>query len=382
MRGNERGFALILAVFAIVVISAVVTGGYFLSTQQFRVGTAKRQTNPGLYSAEAGLVAGLSAWDPARAVQLAPGATLELAASELSSGDAYRVWLTRLDADELDPVSYYMVRSLGRARGAYGGRREVALLIRTQRPDSLCCGAALETRGSVELGEGALIDGWDTFPDSWGPACAVLSPEMGVGLRIDPGDGPGVVGVGELRGEPPLVEESLAEADLFDYGDLDFSDLVRLADLSFSGPLTLTSLEPRLTAAGSCAVGAEDNWGAPGAPGHPCFDYYPVVHVAGDLELRGRLRGQGVLLVEGDLTLVDGAEFYGTIIVRGSLAMTGTGTRLQGGARVFNETLDPLRILDGAVVARSRCAILRAAELSVLNWPAPLAQRAWLELLN
>lgn len=132
---GEDGFALVIAVFAIVVISAVVTGGYFISTQQFRIGSVKSQANAGLYSAEAGLAAALAGWDPVRAGGLAPGSTLAVAAGALPTGDAYQVWLTRLDGDTSDAVSYYMVRSVGRAHGAGSGRRTVGLLVRTQPPD-------------------------------------------------------------------------------------------------------------------------------------------------------------------------------------------------------------------------------------------------------
>ena len=45
------------------------------------------------------------------------------------------------------------------------------------------------------------------------------------------------------------------------------------------------------------------------------YTYAPLLWARGDLELRGG-RGQGILLVDGDLVVSQGAEFHGVVITR------------------------------------------------------------------
>jgi len=78
----------------------------------------------------------------------------------------------------------------------------------------------------------------------------------------------------------------------------------------------------------------------------------------GSLVLLGG-EGQGLLVVEGDLTLTAGAWFSGVVIVGGSLrvqggarldgfAMVGAGTAVSGGGRIFGSGCAAIRALAGA----------------------------------
>jgi hypothetical protein len=139
----------------IVIIGALVGGGFFVAAQQHRIGLAGRQAGPAFYAAEAGLSAALAGWDPADMAAVEPGATSDLAAGELSSGDRYVASVTRLDAGQHDLTAYYLVTSTGLARGPRGGRRQVALLLRASVPAIApsevggLCGRWLERHGGV-----------------------------------------------------------------------------------------------------------------------------------------------------------------------------------------------------------------------------------------
>jgi hypothetical protein len=116
-------------------------------------------------------------------------------------------------------------------------------------------------------------------------------------------------------------------------------------------------------ASGPCDYSAPDNWGAPLDPAHPCHDFFPLIAAAGPLAI-GPGAGQGILLVNGDLTLLAGAVFYGAILVRGELRAH--GGVVHGGVR----TLAAGSPLDLRVHA-SDCALWRAFHRS------PALRKAW-----
>ena len=74
---DRRGLALLVMVFAIVVVAAMASTGYLAAGQQFRVGIGSRQGNAAFFAAEAGLDAGLSRWDTTISA-LQPGVTMQL----------------------------------------------------------------------------------------------------------------------------------------------------------------------------------------------------------------------------------------------------------------------------------------------------------------
>ncbi len=153
------------------------------------------------------------------------------------------------------------------------------------------------------------------------------------------------------------------------------SDTLRWAPpLIFAGDLTAPPTEPRLDGIGHCRMGSVEptNWGDPERPS-PCAGWLPVVQVRGHLD--GPVgRGQGVLLVDGDLTLRGNFQFDGIIVVGGSLRSSGAGNRITGailarGAGLGSHELNALRLRYSSCVVRTVLAaagVLRPA--SVRGW--------------
>jgi hypothetical protein len=75
---------------------------------------------------------------------------------------------------------------------------------------------------------------------------------------------------------------------------------------------------------GACATEEPWGWGDPDRPWRPCGTHLPLRVAPSDLAVVGGV-GQGILLVDGDLTLAASARFYGLVLVTGTL-------RLEGGA--------------------------------------------------
>ena len=97
----------------------------------------------------------------------------------------------------------------------------------------------------------------------------------------------------------------------------------------------------------------------------------------GDLKITGG-EGQGILLVDGDLSVQGGAEFFGPVIVKGSLKTAATGGHFNGGVMAANVDLEQSTLLGNAVVNFSSCALTKA--LAGAATPVFVARRSWTEL--
>src|SRR5207244_12292874 len=61
---DERGMALAVAIFALVVVGALVAGAFFAGTQEQRVGENQRRVQTSFGVAEAGAQERVLSWDP------------------------------------------------------------------------------------------------------------------------------------------------------------------------------------------------------------------------------------------------------------------------------------------------------------------------------
>ncbi|KPK80003.1 MAG: hypothetical protein AMS25_10570 [Gemmatimonas sp. SM23_52] len=383
---SERGgFALTVAVFAVLIIAALANGGLYIAVQQSRAGSAGSRAAAALYAAEAGLSVALANWDAVALDSLRPGATIAVASGRLVSGEDYAVRITRLDSGQDARLAYYLALSTGRAHGAWGGRRQVALLLRARPSDDLCCGAALTTRGELRVAEGGMVRGSDRAPEAWAAdstICAGRDPSARPGVVTDDEALVRLEPDGVIDGSPPVLQSPSLEADPWADMQRRFRELAERADVVYGGDTQLGEIGPRLDAQGDCARPASGNWGAPALPDHPCFDFLPIIHVAGDLLIESSGSGQGTLLVDGNLTLRGGFEFYGVLIVKGRVTLTDQGSQVHGAVWVHNVDPESSLVGAGAGIGYSSCAIRRAVRGSKLQVPHPLAQFAWLEILE
>jgi hypothetical protein len=124
------------------------------------------------------------------------------------------------------------------------------------------------------------------------------------------------------------------------------------------------------------------NWGDPyravlPTPPGQCEGYYPVIHVLGDVHISGG-RGQGVLLVDGDLFVTGGFDFTGAVIVRGSMHTAGTGAHFSGAVMAANVDFEDDLISGNSTIRYSSCALLNA--LSGNAYPLAVRDRAWVDV--
>ena len=353
--GADRGFAMVSAVLALVLLGALISGSLFVSARQARIGSGDAQVASAFYAAEAGLAASYAWFDSEPAVEPQLWRSIEIGSAALATGDSYHARLTRLDHGGADSGAHYLLVSSGRAHGPGGGRRRVALLLRDPRPERWCCGAALTTAGAVQVADGGVLSGIDLEPGVW--------------LDV-----PGLCQVSASNRPGVLTDK---EGNVLSEAEYAFRELAARSDVELDGGALLDEIAPLIDSDGACARGLPANWGEPLVMGHPCFDYLPVVHVTGDLTIESAGSGQGVLLVQGDLEIRSDFDFYGLLIVLGNLSLA--RGRILGAALASGGVV---RVGSGAQLSYSSCAVNRTLRTAKLVLPHPLAQFSWLEILE
>jgi hypothetical protein len=397
---NERGIALAVAVFAMVVIGALVAGAFYVGRQEQRIGRNTVFMQQALTAAEEGAYMTIANWDPRQHNEVddhpidsvtGPDCTVQ------ASGE-YCASVRRLD--EL----LFLIESEGFSPQRFA-RQRVGVLARL-RPIELSINAALETQQITTLGGNQKISGVDSEGD-WSSDPALCGPPVAdlPGIRIKDastivtegnnwevnGDNPQNNGLGAIEEDPTITGDGLTT-----FGDADWEVLRSMATMVLA-PAELPAIAGGqirpVGDATTCNTAVTGSWGEPAlsttaVPNNApfvagCQNYFPVVYVTGDAQITNA-RGQGVLIVEGDLYVTGGFEFYGPVIVQGALVTEGgpanDPAHFYGGviaARVSSGGVDN-RLAGNAELYYSSCAITRALQGGAKPWP--LQERSWVNM--
>lgn len=381
------GFALPVAIFALVVVGVLVTGGFFLAQQETRIGMASKNATQAVYVAEEGLSQVVMNWSANGYHQMPTWSPAT--ASGTTDGGTWTAEILRTSPE------IFFVRASGTVTegGAMysGANRQIGQVFRLIVPD-LIPPAAIATVGNLGVGGSSQIQGADTDPSGWGGSCTTTAEDK-PGILINDSTAVNPSGNNHtIDGDPPISEDPNLTADsLLTFGDLTFDDLVAMADKTYPGSPTLTQFLPdsteTSTGSGVYTCDTDDvpdpNWGDPENEGAVCFDYFPTVYAPGNLSINAHDAGQGILLVEGDLTIQGGFEFYGIVIVRGTFRTAGTGGHINGGVIAANAELETTNVTGNAVVTNSSCASTRAVmNNAAFTQPRPLSQRSWVDMTS
>lgn len=376
---DERGIALAVAVFALVVIGALVAGTFFAGRLEQMAGRNTFMAAQAAEAAEAGLNDAVAGQTATGLLNLAINSNLGAGTPLADLPVGYRTTATRTINRLTENV--FLVRSIGTRTDAAGGQlasRTIGQLIRLMQPD-IAVNAGLTALGNVTITGGAEVTGMDGVPPSWVDP-SVSCPPLGnvTGVRYNGGTLT-ITGAGDVAGAPDsTLDGTLNPTDMQD----DFNKLKALATLIITNP-NPPEMAPAYTASvpPRCDTSVQTNWGEPILPTDPCFDYFPIIYRNGNLKLQGG-RGQGILLVEGDLEATGGMIFYGPVMVTGTLSTSGNsgqGAKFFGGVIAGNVALDDLsKLAGGALVSYSSCAIHRALQHSATV--GTLAERSWVQL--
>ena len=381
-RSDERGIALAVAIFALVVIGALVAGTFYAGRLEQQTGRNTMTAAQAAEAAAAGLTEAVGAQTATGLLDMAIDPDVVNGGSdlpELTVADSVTATRTINRLTE----NVFLVRSIGTRSspsGALLATRSIGQLIRLVQAD-IAVNAGLTALGDVTITGGAKVTGLDDVPTTWKDPVVECPPlEDVTGVRYNNGE-LDVTGAGAIAGEPDsLTDAALNAADMKET----FDKLKALATLIVTNP-NPPDIAPAYTATvpPGCDTDVETNWGEPSLPTDPCFDYFPIIYHYGQLKLQGG-RGQGILLVEGDLTASGGMVFYGPVFVTGTLSTSGNsgqGAKFYGGVIAGNVALDDLsKLAGGALVSYSSCAIHRALQNSATV--GTLAERSWVQLYN
>ena len=378
----REGFAIPAVIFALVVMSMLAMVSLVTARDEQLSSRAMHESAGAFYAAEAGYNQLLATWNDSLANTLQPGDSLDLGWQSLEGGARYRGVISRYDNGG---QKMFALTVEGRGAGPAGGQRVVSVGLTKGTPITITAagrggvGGADIRLDSANLG-GVAMSGQDMIPAQWnsGECTDPLQDIPGVewadtnNVEIDNG--------AIVNGTPPLAEDTTIDAtNLFDWGGMNYDDLAAMADITFPDGTDITGgLGPEVVG-GVCDTSEPLNWGAPENPSNECFNYFPVIHVTGDLDIDNPgAPSQGILLVDGDLRIEQNFTFYGIIIVKGE-------ARLEDAVEIYGGLIvgDRLRVEDGAGVQYSQCAVNRALDLSALQVStALLGSRSWGELLR
>lgn len=365
--GNERGMALTLALFALVIIGAMITGTMVLGRLDMtggRMASLSKQANE---AAEAGLAEVMARW-PREFNMIGVGVDSVLPTVTLGGNLRYSPVLTRMNG------GHYLLRVQGERLGASGQvltSRLLARYIRLFIP-TLDIRAALTAQDNITIRGHARVDGFDNIPTGW-LGCLPGAPLAGV--RTD--STTTVSGPIAVTGNPPQITSDPTVVDSIFTTPFNLMApyaTLSLAPGSYNGMAPVASGTPL-----ACDVTNSNNWGEPYRPPTSgvvpaCYSYFPIILINGATNVQNG-RGQGILLVNGDFQMRGNFEFDGIIISTGMFSTQGTGNKVTGAILArYADQFSPTAS-GNPVVQYSSCAVTRALQYSA--HAVPLGERSW-----
>lgn len=368
--GGERGIALVVAIVALVVIGAIVAGTFFVSSLEQKTAVNAVDAAQAYQAAEAGIVGAVANWDPAYN-ELGIDASVTATRDTIARGVSASVTVSRLNPN------LFLVRSVGTRRGATQTLASVLRLVTADPHTS----AAVTTASDVSLTGGAEIDGASAVPPDW----SSCSPAPGVaGVRT--GGRLHTSGHASVVGTPATIQDDSTSTDAALRAA--FDQLARAATVSLSGgsgPGTVAAfgaIRPSVTGSPAvCNRADPSNWGEParsGAHVAPCTGYSPVVYIDGNARIDGPGRGQGVLLVRGNLSISGGFAWVGLVLATGQVKIADANGVVTGALIAHDVSVEGAGSAGNPAVAYSRCALDYALRHAAVA--RPLATRAWVQM--
>jgi hypothetical protein len=384
---DERGMALAVAIFALVVIGALVAGAIVTGRLEQRTGRNTVYAAEAAQAAEAGTTAIMADWDQFNLNNLPKNVPTTLTKTSWGQSSMYASFtptVTKLN-DEL-----FLVQSLGTRSTSAGkilSQRVVATLARLTFVTATAKAAVTVTKPVKFNGNAFEIIGNDSVPQGWaGEAGCATDADM-AGIRSATTTGAADQDADNIWGNPAQVpNDPTVTNDFFNiFGDVTFDELKKSADIVLPSSSPYTTVGPSLTLGLPlrCNTGDQLNWGEPhrglGSIAQ-CYNYFPIIYASGSqLQLTGGGRGQGLLLIEGDFVVAGGFEFTGLIVAKGGIKVNGNGNKITGALLAQDVSIDDDNSISGNTTLQfSSCALSKAIKGSA--FAEPLAYRSWVQL--
>ena len=376
LKRPRRGAALLVTLIVMIALALLSTGSILASMQEYRAGRNALIEQRAFAVAEFGLSREIANWDRSRNLPPPVGRAIGATDSSkvyVSQGDSARVYITRLT------LNTFWVVSVGRASigvGQLESQRQTHLLVRLAYP-SITPGGTIVTAGNIDVKGSADITGTNTNPTGW-TQCVNIAGSDTFAIAYGPNKTATIQKPNQVTGG---VYQDPAAADsntYVRYGTETWNSLAANADITLSGG----TIQPMpVGTATTCDYATTTNWGEPERGTGSiagCKDYFPIIYSSGSLQL-GHGRGQGILLVNGDVRLNGNFQWYGLIIARDDI-IKGNGTfDLWGSIMSRNaDVTDDNSITGNSSFKWSKCAVESALRGSAIL--TRVKERSWVQL--
>ena len=383
---DERGMALAVAIFALVVVGALVAGAFFAGNLEQATGRNSVYAAEAADAAEAGAANVMADWDQFNLNNIANGDSVSVPlAASLGARVTVTPQVKRLNDD------LFLVKTLA-TRTTPGGtilaQRTVATVARLSYVKATA-NAAVTAGKSVNFNGVAFeVVGNDSVPKGWSGESGCNTGAAKAGVRTAGTVGANTNQDAKIIGSPAQVEnDPTVTANFFNiFGDVTFDELKKSADIILPSSSPYNGAAPSLTAGAPqrCNTADQMNWGEPHRNGagfvSQCVNYFPILYgSASQTKLAAGGRGQGILLVEGDLEISGGFEWTGLIVAKGGLKIVGNGNKITGALLAQDVAVDDQNSISGNTTLQfSSCALSKAIKGSA--FAEPLSQRSWVQV--
>lgn len=374
---NERGFVLPTLLLVLVLLLGLSAWSSTSSRLEHRTGIATARTLDAFNLAELGLIETIRTM-PSRSVEeMAEWA--DTTVTGMGAGGSWSVSLTRL------PNQTALLRSTGTVSNGgslSGATRELGQFVRV-KPSRPVMGplGALTTRGYVKVGGASKVSGTD--PGDMRSGCSASYPDA-AGIHIDDPANVDAKGASGVDGDPNILpDSSLADLDSFEsIGGATWEEWIESATHRLPG-FTASQIEPSYIL-GDCNVGDPSNWGEPAVynpADDPCGSHFPIIYVDGNLTVTGGGRGQGILVVNGDISFSGGLDFYGIVMAKGVYVATGNGNNVTGAVYAANAEINDGKAAGRSDTVYSKCIVdLINASIDMEGGLEPFDRRGWADV--
>jgi hypothetical protein len=383
---SREGIAIPIALAAIIAVGALIAGVVFASTQEYRVGRNTMASHTAMHAAEVGLNKVVSSWTPERTKATVVGQTVTMPPDTIDGVAVVQKQYTRVS-----PTMFWVTATAIAGSNSLQGRalKRLNTLVRVDIPDMRIQGA-ITARGNMTATGSGLISGRDTTPPGWTDCNEPSVPGAGmvVGDSAANASSSGTcAGFACISGSPKVADSAIyADSNTYkNFGGFSYDSLTKLAaaDKIYTTGTTINQIYPRFNGDNTCARTDPKNWGDTSHVSGPvgCRDYYPVVWLKGATQnwTIANEGGQGIILVDGNVTFNGRFQWTGLILVQGTFAFAGMNApRIIGGVMAMNRNNGTNSVSGNPTVNFSRCAI--QAVTARLATARQTKYRAWADM--
>ena len=378
------GFAMFMALGALVIIAVLVAGSSFITLQESQLGQNQLVQSRAFAAAEYGLNKIQADWDKTPNLTMANGANFDTTYTLTGQGTC-KVRYTRLNNETFWLVSEgraYVGQSQLASRTAV---KRVSAILRLRIP-TIKAEAAVTTNGDIKVQGSPLLDGTNNDPPGWTTGCASPKAANKPGIVLPPGETPDIGGGASVIGTPQFAQSDVASnPDTYvRFGDETWNTLRAGANILLTSTNPTNAAPSYIANTTDCNKGDQNNWGEPWRSGNGykanCVNYFPIIfstcnppppptgtNLDCTVHFQGG-RGQGILLVDGNIMMNGNFEWYGLIVASGVIKKANGTASVYGALMAANADIGPTdpdqnesEALGNLTIKYSACGIERAA---------------------